>query len=208
MTRRGRYRVPPCHAPHRTCVAPEGGPFLARHCAEAEATWANRPPSRDFRLSQPNMGDTPIGSGKGEALPPPPPLETARAPFDACSSSLANAPPARRDADADHQPARLHDTHPGPPPVARGGRTSKPYGRRHLLCLPQRLTGLPRAARPEGSRPPFGWGQVPTPIRPITGRPSLPPSSSTRRPIGRPRGLLSLGGGDGLTTFRRCTRAG
>src|SRR5437899_7997328 len=33
-----------------------------------------------------------------------------------------------------------------------------------------------------------------TPIRPITGRPSLAPSSLTRRPIGAPRGVLSRTG--------------
>src|SRR5262245_22765800 len=34
-----------------------------------------------------------------------------------------------------------------------------------------------------------------TPIRPITGRPSLTPPSFTRSPIGSPCGLLSLAGG-------------
>ena len=34
-----------------------------------------------------------------------------------------------------------------------------------------------------------------TPIRPITGRPSLAPSSFTRSPVGSPCGLLSLAGG-------------
>src|SRR3954470_19573033 len=34
-----------------------------------------------------------------------------------------------------------------------------------------------------------------TPIRPITGRPSLAPSSPTRRPVSSPCGLLSLAGG-------------
>ena len=33
-----------------------------------------------------------------------------------------------------------------------------------------------------------------TPIRPVTGRPSLPPSSCTRSPFGSPCGLLSLVG--------------
>src|SRR3954466_12333468 len=36
-----------------------------------------------------------------------------------------------------------------------------------------------------------------TPIRPITGRHSLAPSSFTRRLMGSPRGSLSLGGGRG-----------
>jgi hypothetical protein len=38
-------------------------------------------------------------------------------------------------------------------------------------------------------------GGVATPIRPITGRLLLPPSSSTRSPIGLPCGSLSLTGG-------------
>src|SRR6516164_713096 len=42
-----------------------------------------------------------------------------------------------------------------------------------------------------------------TPIRSITGRPSLAPSSCTRRPIGFSCESLSLRGDDGLTTFRR-----
>src|ERR1700681_3047339 len=52
-----------------------------------------------------------------------------------------------------------------------------------------------------------------TPIRPITGRHSLPPSSFTCCPVGAPCGLLSLdpfglrGREDNrLTTFRRYTR--
>jgi hypothetical protein len=57
------------------------------------------------------------------------------------------------------------------------------------------------------------WGDVATPIRPITDRHSLPPSSFTCCPVGAPCGLLSLnplglrGREDNrLTTFRRCTR--
>jgi hypothetical protein len=50
-----------------------------------------------------------------------------------------------------------------------------------------------RVISPEGS----------TPIRPITGRHSLPPSSFTRRPVGnRLAAGLPRGEGDGLTTFR------
>jgi len=56
-------------------------------------------------------------------------------------------------------------------------------------CLLQRLIELSRAARPEGSRPPCGWGNLATPVRPITGRPSLAPSSSARLGIGRPCGF-------------------
>ena len=84
---------------------------------------------------------------------------------------------------------RLHDTPPRPLPVSRGGRTSKRCRRRHLHCLLQRLVELSRAARPEGSLPAFAWGDVATPIRPITGRPSLAPSSSARLRVGRPCGF-------------------
>src|SRR5262249_35641463 len=52
---------------------------------------------------------------------------------------------------------------------------------------------LSRAPTPEGSLHPFGWGDVATPIRPITGRPSLAPSSSTRCPVRSPCGPLSGG---------------
>ena len=48
-----------------------------------------------------------------------------------------------------------------------------------------------------------------TPIRPITGRRSLSPSSSTRRPIGDHLAAgLPRGEDDGLTTFRRCSAGG
>jgi hypothetical protein len=64
-----------------------------------------------------------------------------------------------------------------------------------LLCCPRRLADGSRTPTPEGSLLPFGRGPVPTPIRPITGRLSLPPSSFTRSPIGAPYGVLSLAGG-------------
>jgi hypothetical protein len=61
-------------------------------------------------------------------------------------------------------------------------------------CL-RRLADGSRPPTPEGSLPSFPWGDVATPIRPATGRPSLPPSSSTRSPIGSPYGSLSPRGG-------------
>src|SRR5262249_2231860 len=47
---------------------------------------------------------------------------------------------------------------------------------------------------PEGSQPACAGGDVATPIRPITGRRSLAPSSFTRSPIASPRGSLSPAG--------------
>jgi hypothetical protein len=76
------------------------------------------------------------------------------------------------------------------------GRTSKRCRRRHFCVAPSSLLArFSRDARPEGSQPAFAWGHVTTPIRTITERPSLAPSSSTRRPIGLPCGSLSLAGG-------------
>ena len=72
-----------------------------------------------------------------------------------------------------------------------------------LLCFLRRLAARSRPPTPEGSQPGFPWGEVATPIRPITGRPSLAPSSSTRNPVGRPRDWPTpTGEGYGLTTFR------
>jgi hypothetical protein len=120
-------------------------------------------------------------------LPSPPPLRTVRATFTAYGSSLANAPCETRR--LRYERRQLHDTPPGPLPVSRGGRTSKRCRRRHLHCLLLRLVEFSRAARPEGSLLPCGWGDVTTPIRPITGRPSLAPSSLARLGIGRPCGF-------------------
>src|SRR5690242_14901833 len=65
------------------------------------------------------------------------------------------------------------------------------YLRRSL----RRFADPSRPSTPEGSLPAFAWGDVATPLRPITDRPSLAPSSFTRSPISSPCGLLSLAGG-------------
>src|SRR5258708_38711588 len=70
--------------------------------------------------------------------------------------------------------------------------TTSPTSLHHSL---RRLADGSRPPTPEGSRPPFGWGPVATPIRPLTGRPSLAPSSFTCSPVGSPCGSLSLAGG-------------
>jgi hypothetical protein len=89
-------------------------------------------------------------------------------------------------------------------------------GRPHQQALPpptsarllQRLLELPRAARPEGSLHPCGRGDVATPIHPITGWPSLAPSSFTRGRVGPSCELPTRRDGNGLTTFRRGTARG
>ena len=67
-----------------------------------------------------------------------------------------------------------------------------------LLCLLRRLADGSRPPTPEGSRPAFAWSDLAigsTPIHPIAGQHSLPPSSFTRSPIGVPRGRPTLTGG-------------
>jgi hypothetical protein len=66
------------------------------------------------------------------------------------------------------------------------------------LRLLRRLADGSRPPTPEGSRPAFARSDVAagsTPVRPITGRPSLPPSSFTRSPIDSPCGWSTLAGG-------------
>jgi hypothetical protein len=53
-----------------------------------------------------------------------------------------------------------------------------------LLCPLRRLADGSRPPTPRGSQPAFAWGDVATPIQPITGRHSLSPRSFTRSPIG------------------------
>jgi hypothetical protein len=135
-------------------------------------------------------------------LPSPPPLETARARFRACSLSLANAPRGTRRVRT--RRTHLHDTPPGPLPVVRGGRTSERCRRRHLLAS---SGGWSIFLVPQDQREvcPLAGGVIATPIRPITGRPSLPPSSSTRCRIGPSCDGPTRRDDNGFTTFRRCT---
>ena len=96
----------------------------------------------------------------------------------------ASAPPARYWSGADER---------NPPEAAPAASCC------HRLCLPSQLVGRSRAETPEGSRPAFAWGDLAgggsTPIRSITERLLLPPSSLTRRPIGPPCGGPTPRGG-------------
>src|SRR4029078_12933026 len=74
-----------------------------------------------------------------------------------------------------------------------GSRTSRNFCR-HLLCFLGRFAMRSRADRPEGSQRAFAPEHVALRIRPITGRRSLSPSSSTRTAFGPPYGLLTPGG--------------
>ena len=70
--------------------------------------------------------------------------------------------------------------------------TTPPTDLHHSL---RRLADGSRPPTPGGSPPAFARGVVSTPIRPVTGRPSLPPPSFTRRPVGPPYGGPTLAGG-------------
>jgi hypothetical protein len=63
-----------------------------------------------------------------------------------------------------------------------------------LLCPLRRFAVDSRPSTPEGSQPAFAWGDVATPIQPVTGWPSLPPSSFTRSLVGSPYGPPTLAG--------------
>ena len=58
----------------------------------------------------------------------------------------------------------------------------------------RRFADISRPSTPEGSWPGFPGSRVSTPIQPITGWPSLAPSSFTRSPMNSPCGSLSLAG--------------
>src|SRR5215813_13058488 len=160
-------------------------------------------------------------SGKEAALLSPPPLRTARMTFTICRSSLSNALLGRGFATVLR---RLHDTHLEPtniavnlPPVDGrpihfrvGGCTNRKFCR-HLLFLLSRLAGFSREERPEGSLHAFAWSDFAkgsTPIRSITERRSLSPSSSTRTAIDLPCGSSSHRERYGLTVFRLFARVG
>ena len=116
----------------------------------------------------------------------------------------------------------LHDTHLEPTDVATnllpvdgrpihfrvGGCTNGVF-RYHLLFLLSRFAGFSREERPERSLPAFAWSDVAkgsTPIRSITERRSLSPSSSTRTAIDLPCGVSSQWERYGLTVFRLFAR--
>jgi hypothetical protein len=152
---------------------------------------------------------TAVGSGKEVRSHSPPPLRTVRASFNAYGSSIEQ---------------RLCVARPGAAPPAHDtpyetrlphwpwGQPGRYYGRAgyrdsagaapralppatDLLCPPNRLAVGSCPSTPGGSRLAFARGDLATPIRPVTGRPSLPPPSSTRRPIGSSYGSPTLTGG-------------
>ena len=143
--------------------------------------------------------------------PAPPPLRTARAPFDACSSSRDQRPceirpgavPPAHDtpygARSPHwpwgQPGRYFDRAGDRKSVGAAPARIIAIPPTDLLCLPSQLAVGSHPPTPGGSQLAFARGDVSTPIRPVTGRPSLPPSSFTRRPIGSPCGRPTLAGG-------------
>ena len=144
-------------------------------------------------------------------MPSPPPLRTVQAPFNADGSSIeqrlcgirpGSAPPAH---DTPHgarlphwpwgQPGRYFDRAGDRRSAGAAPARIVTIPPTDLLCPPRRLAVGSRPPTPEGSQLAFARGDVSTPIRPVTGRPSLPPPSFTRRPVGSPRGGPTLAGG-------------
>jgi len=80
-------------------------------------------------------------------------------------------------------------------PKIGGGRTTGVAVRVISALPPSRLAVGSHPPTPGGSQLAFARGDLATPIRPITGRPSLPPPSFTRRPVGSPCGWPTLAGG-------------
>ena len=141
-------------------------------------------------------------SGKEVLLPAPPPLRTVRAPFDAYSSSISQRFLSERGCPIGLG-VNLSVTATGPATELTSVVQAAPAeviatSPTVLLCLLRRLADGSRPPTPEGSRPAFAWSDVATgstPVRPITGRHSLPPSSFTRSPIDSPCGSSPLTGG-------------
>jgi len=109
-------------------------------------------------------------SGKGMALPPPPPLRTVQAPFDAYGSSIGNAP----------APARGYLHWACGPPVRYcvranhgtvGSRTSKSVALRRHVCSASssRFAHGSRTPTPEGSLPAFAAGWCRRVAQPLSG---------------------------------------
>src|SRR5262249_36004843 len=99
----------------------------------------------------------------------------------------------------------------GLPVHCRVGGCANGIIRCHPLFPLSRFAGLSREERPEGSLLAFAWTNVAkgsTPIRSITERRSLSPSSSTRTAIDLPCGLSSQWERYGLTVFRLSARVG
>jgi hypothetical protein len=141
-------------------------------------------------------------------LPSPPPLRTVRAPFQ-CIRLKHRTTPLRGTTGHGSAGPRHHLRNAVAPlalgstwtllrqgrlPEFGGGRTTGVAARDRSALPPSRLAVSSCPPTPEGSRLAFARGDVATPIRPITGRPSLAPSSFTRRPIDSPCSGPTLAG--------------
>ena len=148
------------------------------------------------------------GSGKEVRSPSPHPLRTVRALFQCIRLKHRTTP--RRGTTGRGSAGPRHHLRDAAAPLALGstwtllrqgrlpkfgeGRTRALPHVTDLLCPPSRLAVGSCPPTPEGSRLAFARVDVATPIRPVAGQPSLPPSSFTRRPIGSPCGGPTLAG--------------
>jgi hypothetical protein len=143
--------------------------------------------------------------GRRGELPPLTPLRTGREGFPSPGSSISKAvvsEPANRTS----MLTARYWTEAG---SLMGKVAPAEQVRHHLQHLLGRFFGCFRAETPEGSQPAFASGDLSTRVRPITGRHSLFPSSSTRTALGRPCGSPTpVGERYGLTVFRWKDRIG
>jgi len=129
-------------------------------------------------------------SGKEARSPEPPPLRTVRAPFDAYGSSIGQRTPEKHAVvrigleDDLYVTAREPTTEPSEAAPARSITLPPTY----LHCFLKSVCSRFTYANTRGKSAGFRRGMISPcgsiPIRPITDRPSLAPSSFTRRPIG------------------------
>jgi len=137
------------------------------------------------------------GSGKEVKLPSPPPLRTVQAPFNAYGSSL------RQRAFGKHAVGPIGlGVHLGVTTTVPTTEVAEAAPAR-IVTIPPTVLHCPLRRLADGSRPltlrgsrlAFARGDLATPIRSLTRRPSLPPRSFTRSPIGSPCGWPTLAGG-------------
>ena len=131
-----------------------------------------------------------VWSGSGRPLLAPRPLRTGQAGFLASGSSIGQRPTNQRDAAGPlGLEGNLSVTTAKPAPEMprwwqQHQRRSLRPGRHFCIAAQRRLVDASRPPTPRGSLPPFGWGNVATPLQPITDRHPLAPRSFTRNPIG------------------------
>jgi hypothetical protein len=185
-----------------TVLGPASGRCRLQTCQERVRRRQLQPPARDNNASERLTVSRQLSrprSGKGELLPAPPPLRTVHAPFNAYGSSIEQR--IREDTRWSPQAERATWTLLRQSRLPKCFRWRRPHQQRSLrprrrFCFASYAGWLTvRVHRHQREVSPLSRGVTFSPVRPVTGRHSLSPSSFTRRPIGSPCGSLSRVGG-------------